>query len=62
MDTYIGTGSNYQNRQYGNISASTLHDIWAQFIVYVQFFYAYLLKKGIFPVKKNYLNYLRRAM
>ncbi len=40
MDTYIGTGSNYQNRQYGNISASTLNDIWAQFIVYVQFFYA----------------------
>ena len=40
MDTYISTGSNDQNNQYGNISASTLNDIWAQFIVYVQFFYA----------------------
>ncbi len=35
MDTYIGAGSNYQNYQYGNIGASTLNDIWAQFIVYV---------------------------
>ncbi len=45
MDTYIGTDSNFQNNQYGHISASTLNDIWAQFIVFVKFLYAYLLKK-----------------
>ncbi len=53
MDTYISTGSNDQNNQYGNISASTLNDIWAQFIVLYMcsFSMRICLKKVFFPIK-----------